>query len=178
MCNETSNLRFLRGAPSASADAGGFTLIELMVAVAILAILSAIAVPAYSDYILRSHIASATSGLSAASAQMEQYFQDNRTYAAVGALSPPCLTPAFSSSSDFTITCNAIPSTPPAMTAAGMGPSSTATGYTIVAYGNTATVAGFMYSYSSTGGATWSITGTTWGSLSCNYWILKKASGC
>ena len=59
----------------------GFTLIELMIAVAIIAILAAIAIPSYSDYVRRSRITEAMSALSGMRVKMEQYFQDNRTYA-------------------------------------------------------------------------------------------------
>lgn len=58
----------------------GFSLIELMIAVAIVAILATIAYPSYTDYILRGRIPEATTGLGEARVKMEQYFQDNRTY--------------------------------------------------------------------------------------------------
>ena len=67
----------------------GFTLVELMIAVVVVAILSAIAVPAYNDYIRRGKIAEATSNLADMRVKMEQHFQDNRTYQAVGA-NVPC----------------------------------------------------------------------------------------
>lgn len=67
--------------------AAGFTLIELVIAVAIVAILAAIALPAYQDYIRRGNIPEATGGLGQGRVAMEQWFQDNRTY--VGGPCPP-----------------------------------------------------------------------------------------
>jgi len=58
----------------------GFTIIELMITVAIIGILSAIALPAYNDYVLRGKFAEATAQLSGLRVRMEQYFQDNRSY--------------------------------------------------------------------------------------------------
>jgi type IV pilus assembly protein PilE len=58
----------------------GFTLIELMITVAVIAILSAIAVPSYTTYIQRGKITEAISSLSSLTVQMEQAFQDNRSY--------------------------------------------------------------------------------------------------
>ena len=58
----------------------GFTLIEVMITVAIVAILGAIAVPSYNEYVQRARITEATSALSDMRNKMEQYFQDNRTW--------------------------------------------------------------------------------------------------
>ena len=58
----------------------GFTLIELLVAVAIVGILAAIALPAYTTYVTRGKITEAVAGLGTMKVKMEQYFQDNRTY--------------------------------------------------------------------------------------------------
>jgi len=58
----------------------GFTLIELMITMVVLAILAAIAIPSYTDYILRGKIPDATSNLQAMKTKMEQYYQDNRSY--------------------------------------------------------------------------------------------------
>ncbi len=66
----------------ASPRHSGFTLIELMVAVAIIAILAMIAIPNYADYVKRSRIVDATSRLSDFRVRMEQYFLDNRKYTA------------------------------------------------------------------------------------------------
>jgi type IV pilus assembly protein PilE len=61
-------------------NAHGFTLIEIMIVVAMVAILSAIAVPAYTDYVTRGRIPDATSGLATRQVRLEQWFQDNRSY--------------------------------------------------------------------------------------------------
>jgi len=61
--------------------ARGFTLIEVMIVVAIVAVLAAIALPNYSDYVKRGKIIDATSKLSDARVRLEQWFLDNRTYA-------------------------------------------------------------------------------------------------
>jgi type IV pilus assembly protein PilE len=107
----------------------GFTLIELMITVAIIATLAAIAIPNYTDYIRRGKITEATSALLAMRTKMEQYFQDNRSYTTPGA---PVLAPCTAGSSVpvpvlqyFTITCPAT-ATP-------------ATTYTIQADGGSAT---------------------------------------
>jgi Tfp pilus assembly protein PilE len=67
-------------------------LIELMVTVAIVAMLVAIAYPSYRNYVIRGQLTNATNGLSAVSANMERYFQDNRTYLAANGFTPPCQT--------------------------------------------------------------------------------------
>src|SRR4051812_30423491 len=61
-------------------NASGFTLIELMITVAIIAILTSIAVPSYTTYITRSKISEATTALLAEKVKMEQYYQDVRAY--------------------------------------------------------------------------------------------------
>lgn len=58
----------------------GFSLIELMVTVGIVAILGAIALPAYRDYVTRGKLAEAYTLLSGQRVKMEQYYQDVRDY--------------------------------------------------------------------------------------------------
>lgn len=53
----------------------GFTLIELMIAIAIVAILVAMAVPAYRDYTIRSKIAECVSGAAIAKLHISEYRQ-------------------------------------------------------------------------------------------------------
>lgn len=69
----------------------GFTLIEVMITVAIIGILAAIAIPSYQDYVRRGHLVDGTNALAAMRADMERYYQDNRTYEKVSAtILPPC----------------------------------------------------------------------------------------
>lgn len=58
----------------------GFTLIEVMIVVAIIGILASVALPAYNDYVRRTKIQEATTTLAANRVRLEQFFQDNRTY--------------------------------------------------------------------------------------------------
>jgi len=60
----------------------GFTLIEVMITVAVVAILAAIALPSYFDYITRSRLVEARANLADMRTRMEQFFLDNRTYPA------------------------------------------------------------------------------------------------
>ena len=104
----------------------GFTLLELMITLVVIAVLTAIALPSYTSYVTRGKVPGATSNLAAKRVQMEQYFMDNRTY--VGA--PACNNDT-TSSKHFTFSC----------TGAG---APTATTYIITAAG-IGTMAGFTY---------------------------------
>jgi type IV pilus assembly protein PilE len=142
----------------------GFTLIELMIVVAIIGILAAIAIPAYSSYILRSHLVSGTNGLSAARAQMEQFFQDNRTY--VGG---PCATAV--TSGDFSIGCAATVTN-------GVVP--TAVTYTIAATGTATSISnGFSYTVDQLGNQNTVSFGSSWTLPAVHpCWLVKNGSTC
>lgn len=83
----------------------GFTLIELMVAVAVISILAAVAFPSYQDYTRRSMITEATSTLADFRVRMEQFYQDNRTYAGGGLGGCGATAPAAADARYFTYTC-------------------------------------------------------------------------
>lgn len=143
----------------------GFTLIEVMITVAIVAILAAVALPSYREYILRGQIVDATSGLAAMRADMERHFQDNRTYATAGAFTTPCaVTPASRRQiGSFTLSCDGDP---------------TATAFTIQAVGS-GTTSGFTYKVNqSNQRSSAAPTSSGWTSTCSSAWITKKGQTC
>jgi type IV pilus assembly protein PilE len=121
-------------------SAEGFTLIELMITVAIVAILASIAYPSYRNYVIRGQVGNATSALSAASANMERVYQDNRSYIAPTSEPTgytPCPIPAVpTTSGQFVVSCSVL----------------TSSAFTLQAVGNTGSiVAGFTYTIDQTG---------------------------
>jgi type IV pilus assembly protein PilE len=138
----------------------GFTLIELMIVVAVIAVLAAVGYPSYTDYVLRGKITEAISGLSSARVNMERWFQDNRTYA--GGCIASVLPPA---TSNFTFACQGTPN---------------ATNYVIAATGQNA-MANFTYTVDQSGGKqTLSVpTAKGWALPNPNNcWALKKDGSC
>lgn len=93
---------------------GGFSLIEIMVVIAILGILLAIAVPQYGEYVRKSSLVEANTNLSDWRVRMEQYYQDNRTYVAGGTCGVAVPTGTY-----FTYTCSAVTTDTYTLQAAG-----------------------------------------------------------
>lgn len=139
----------------------GFTLIEVMITVAIIGILAAIALPNYSDYVRRGQITEATGNLASHRVQMEQFYQDNRSYALPN--STTCGAPSPPNTATFSYTA-----TPCVTAAAGQTYISTATGVA------GSLVAGFSYTINE-GNIRTSATGAIWGGVTSNStWLTKK----
>ena len=138
----------------------GFTLIELMIVMAIVGILAAIAIPNYNDYVVRSRITGATSALSDMRVRLEQYFQDNRSY--IGACVAATVAPLPPDISTFSFACN---------------PAPTANSFVVVATG-AGSMAAFSYTVDQANAKTSAIAaGAAWPAMTQTCWIASK-SGC
>jgi len=71
----------------------GFTLIELMIVIAIIGVLAAVAVPAYSDYVSKSQVAAGLAEINPAKTQIETSLNAGSVTTAVTATSAPTLLP-------------------------------------------------------------------------------------
>ena len=76
--------------------ASGFTLIELMIAVAIVAVLAAIAYPAYLDSVWKAKRAEAKAAIFKALQAEERYYTQNNTYVAYSGVAPSGAFPVYS----------------------------------------------------------------------------------
>jgi type IV pilus assembly protein PilE len=142
-------------------SAHGFTLIEIMIVVAIAAILTAVAVPAYNEYSVRGRIPDATSGLATKQVQLEQWFQDNRTYlGSDGNINLPCFNDT--RNRNFDVSCANL----------------TATTFTLNAVGK-GSMAGFTFTVDQANVRTTAAVPAGWAQPAPNNcWVAKKGGVC
>ena len=147
--------------------AGGFTLIELMIVGVIVAILAAIALPSYADYVQRSKISEAISNLSDMRTRLEQFYLDNRTYptgpgkcktsgAGAGEINLPLAQKYFS------VACTAM----------------SATAYTITATGNAAEGMSTAFKYTINQANARTSAGPGGHYTNANCWAIRKSGDC
>jgi type IV pilus assembly protein PilE len=133
----------------------GFTLVELMITVAIVGILSAVALPAYSDYVTRSRLTEAFTALGAAQPAAEQFWPNGRTYVNFDtAASFPTAT------DNFTYALS----------------NATASTYTVTATGK-GKMNGFVYTVNQSGSRATTASPTGWGT-NANCWVDHKGGAC
>lgn len=130
----------------------GFTLVELMIVVVVIGILASLAIPSYSNYTIRGKLAEATSTLSDGRVKMEQFFQDNRTYA--NGTCPAATT-------NFTYACSNL----------------TAATYTITATGN-GNLSVFSYTIDQSNTKQTTALKSGWGTVPANCWITSSGGSC
>ena len=139
----------------------GFTMIELMIVVAIIGILAAIAIPNYFDSVRRSRIIDATTTLGDLRSQLEKYYMDNRQYLNGAACAAYVAIAAHnaSPSTKFNIAATTCTANTYVLTATRSGPMAGFV-YTIDQQNNKATVS------------------TSWGATSPNCWVSNKGGLC
>jgi type IV pilus assembly protein PilE len=129
-----------------------------MIAVAIIAILAAVGLPAYNDYVTRGKFQEAASALAAMRVKMEQFFQDQRTY--VGACQPNTVAPLPTGLKYYTVACSNLTQNTYKVTATGAD--------------------GFIFSVdeANTRKTEQVPAGSSWSLPATNCWVTKKPNIC
>jgi len=137
----------------------GFTLLETMIVVAIVATLATIALPSYSGYVKRSRILDAVTRLSDARSRLEDYFLDERAY--VDASGRCGVLPSSSLADSFVVRCEA-----------------TATTFTVTATGIAAKgMTSFVYTIDQSGTKSTVSVPPGW-SRSAGCWTIRQDGSC
>ncbi len=157
----------------------GFTLIELMIVVVLIAVLASIALPQYTNYVKRGKAMEATSQLADMRVKLEQWYQDNRTWAAVGIIIPIACTDSTSTALPgraggaaaryFSYACSAQTATTYTVTATSPGPT------------GDASMVGFQYTIDQANAKTTTLTASSgWVTATTTYncWITRKGDAC
>jgi type IV pilus assembly protein PilE len=143
-------------------SSAGFTLLELMIVVAVIGILATIAYPMYGDYVTRGQITDGITKLGNFRTQMEKFYMDNRTYQGGGPGGCGVLDPAVAADDYFRIQCRAF-----------AGPPET---YLVTGTGVKGGVAGFVYTINQANAKTSTGTGGKYTNGAC--WALRKDGTC
>ena len=131
--------------------ADGFSLIEIMIALVVVSVLTAIVLPMYRDHVQRARLADSFSALGGVQLTAEQYWANNRTYVGLNPL--PVNTDKFTYSLD-----------------------ATATAYTVTATG-VGELAGFVYTINQNGQRATTGVPAGW-TASATCWVDQKSGKC
>ena len=146
----------------------GFTLIEVMIVVAIIAILASLALPAYNDYIRRGQLQEAFVHLADYRVKMEQYFQDNKNYGATAGT--VCAT------GNAYANWNTFAPTDAKYFTFGCATANTGQTFTVTATGNGGLTTGYDYTIDETGAK--KTTKFKGGSVTSDGWCTRSSTGC
>lgn len=144
-----------------------FTTTEILImaiVVAVVAVVSALAIRSYYQYFLRARIVDAVSTLADIRLKMERYFQNNLTYNNPAA--PPCGAPGSSiaplpADPNFTFTCTTL----------------SATQFTVVATG-TGSMLGFQYSIDQNNNRFTPALPSGWAGAGSACWVIRADGSC
>jgi len=140
----------------------GFTLVEILIVIAIVGILAAIGIPSYAEYVRRGQLPEAFTALADFRAKMEQYYQDNRNYGSGATCANDNTAQSwhdFSRTDHFTFSCVA---------------SNSAQNYIITATGASGRAVGHVYTINQTGTRT--TTQFKGATVSQNCWLTRDVA--
>jgi type IV pilus assembly protein PilE len=155
----------------------GFTIIEILITVALIGILSAIALPNYNEYVLKGKLAEAYANLATLQTRMEQYYQDNRRYGNSAATLAACPTAADAAAqTNCGIPCPAAPNVKYFTFSCTLGAG--ATGDQTYTYSAASSQLGFTFTVTDTGAKRTTAVGTGWSGSGNNCWVRSKDGSC
>jgi type IV pilus assembly protein PilE len=145
---------------------------ELMIVTAVVAILAAVALPAYTEYTTRAKLQEATASLSDLRVKMEQYYLDNRRYSSTtggGTCGlPGGNTPSVPTAKYFTYACASATNT----AAGDQSYTVTANGITLQGSG------GFVFTIDQSNTKQTTGVGAGWTIPAGNCWVRRKSGDC
>lgn len=137
----------------------GMTLIEIMIVVAIIGILSAVALPAYRDYVTRGRVSEAFSALATVQPNAEQWWANQRTFAGMGVRANNPTFPVDTANFTYVVSGD------------------TASGYLVTANGVGLSL-GFAYTIDQAGNRKTTGVPTGWSGLNASCWVDRRAGTC
>ena len=138
----------------------GFTLVEIMIAVIIIGILTAVALPSYTSYVTRARLAEAHGALASVQPKLEQYWANTRSYEDFDEAAEGAVSQMPGNTDNFVYTLE----------------NASSTGYLLVATGRAA-ADGFKYTLSQAGTRATPEAPDGW-TTSTECWVDRKDGSC